>query len=110
MFSLLLNLLIIVVVIATIYQAAKLGLRGIVSLLSLSAVIAALAPGAYAAAKAEQALPTRDLSFDFEGNDRDAKLFNSIVKDRLARTRVAAQHAEHAWTATGIGRKYAGAA
>ena len=110
MYSLLLNLLLALVAIATIWQAAKLGLRGTVSLLSLSAVIAALAPGAYAAAKAESALPVRDLALDYEGNARDAKLFNTIVKDRLARTRVAAQHGQKAWTATNFGRKFAKAA
>jgi hypothetical protein len=92
------------------WKLGALSLKGLVSLLSLGAVIGALAPGAYAAAKAELALPQRDLAFDFDGNDRDAKLFSKIVKDRLARTAMAAERPEYAWRATNIGRKFAEAA
>jgi hypothetical protein len=107
MSNILVNLLLAMAAIAIVYKAAAISLKGIVSIVSLSAVIVALAPGAYAAAKAEMALPVRDLALDYEGNAKDAKLFDTIVKDRVARTRVAAQHGEKAWRATNFGRKFA---
>ena len=107
MINILVNLLLALAAIAIVWKAGSISLKGIVSIVSLSAVIMALAPGAYAAAKAEKALPFRNIALDYEGNVKDAKLFDTIVKDRLTRTRVAAQHAEKAWRATNFGRNFA---
>ena len=106
-YKILLDLVLVLVVIVAIWQVAKLALRALVYLIKLSAVTIALTPRAYAAAKAEAALAARDLAFDFDGKTGDAGLFNAIVKDRLARTRVAAQHSRLAWKATNFGRKLA---
>lgn len=105
--DILLNILTVLAVIAIGWQVAKHGLKGLARLVGLGAVVILVAPGAYAAAKAENSLSARDLSFDYEGNDRDAARFNIIVQDRLRRTRIAAQRPDIVWTATNFGRRFA---
>ncbi len=65
--SFLINTMLALVAIWTTWHAAKLGLKPLVYLVRMAAVTIAVAPGAYAAAKAEAAMPTRDLAFDFDG-------------------------------------------
>lgn len=72
-------------------------------------VMIAVAPGARAAAIAERSLPARDLAFDFDGDRTQAELFDTIVRDRLRRTRQAAQRPELTLKAARIGRQLAGA-
>lgn len=103
----LINMMLALVAIWTAWHAARLGLKALVYLVRMAAVTIAVAPGAYAAEKAEAALPTRDLAFDFDGKQGEARLFNIIVKDRLVRTRVAAQQQDYASAATKLGRHLA---
>ena len=105
-----LSLLLIIPAAIIAWHVARLALRALVSLLTLIAVTVALAPRAYAAAKAERSLPRRDLAFDFEGNADHAKLFSAIARDRLTRTKVAAQFPNQARIANNIGRRFAGSA
>jgi hypothetical protein len=97
----------LVIVTAVIgWQLVKHGTRGLVRLLSLAAVVFAISPGAYAAARAEVSLPSRDLAFDYDGDAKSATLFNTIVKDRLRRTRIAAEYPDTTWIATNFGRRF----
>lgn len=89
-YKLLLDLVLVLVAIAAIWQAAKLGSQALVYLIKLAAVTVALALGVYATAKAERGLPRRDLALDFDGDSGQADRFNTIVRDRIRRTRVAA--------------------
>ena len=107
MYERLLDLLLALAAIAAIWQAAKLGLRALVYLIRLSGVIIAVTPSAYAAAKAEKALPARDLALDFDGNERDAKRLNAVVQARLGLTKVAARYPDLAWKAVSFGREMA---
>lgn len=107
MYHFFLNIVLVLGAIAASVQAAKLALRAVVFVINLAVVTAILGPRAYAAAKAEAALPARDLALDFKGDGAQAKQFNTVVKDRLTRTRVAARHYRHACTATRLGRHLA---
>lgn len=102
-----LNVLLLVFLGVIAWQVSKYILKGIVSLITLGAVTLALAPKAYLAAKAERSLQPRDLAFDFHGSVADAKLFNTIVNDRLSRTRVVSEYPDQAWAATNFGRRFA---
>ena len=108
MVSFALNLLLIVFLGLLAWQVSKYILKGIVSIIIRVAVTLVLSPKAYLAAKAERSLQPRDLAFDFDGNAPDAKLFNAMVKDRLARTKVAAEYPAQAYIANRFGRRFAG--
>lgn len=97
----------ILAILAIGWTLAKHGLKGAAHLIGLGAVVLLIAPGAYAAAKAEKELPSRDLSFNYDGDAAEAAKFNIIVQDRLRRTKIAAQRPDIAWTATNIGRRFA---
>lgn len=108
MVSIALNFLLIMFLGVIAWQVSKYLMKSIVSLITVGAVTLVLAPRACLAAKAEQSLQPRDLAFDFDGNAADAKLINTIVKDRLALTRVASQYPAQAYLATNFGRRLAG--
>lgn len=103
----LLRMLLIILAVIIGWQLVKHGTKGLVHLISLSAVVIAIAPGAYAAARAETALPSRELAFDYDGDTKSATQFNTIVKDRLRRTRIAAEYPDITWIATNFGRQFA---
>lgn len=107
MFSSLIGLAVVFAAIAVAWKVAKAGLMGLVYTINLAAVTALVAPGAYAAGKAEKALPERDLAFDFIGNQADASAFNTIVRDRMRRSRMLAMHTDLTMIATRIGRRLA---
>lgn len=107
MIAVVLNIGLALLVLATIWQAGRLALKGAVWLVEMAVVTIVQAPIAYAAAKAEWALPKRDLAFDYEGSAAEAKLFDSIVQDRLVRTRMAHERPAMTYAVTHFSRRIA---
>ena len=107
MLGVLIDLALVLGTMAVLYKGSQIAAKVLVDLIRLAAVTAIVAPGARASARAEATLPARDLAFNLTGDKASAKLFNTIVEDRLARTRMAAMHPDMTPIAARIGRRLA---
>lgn len=103
MLAVLLN---IAAAIAMIWAAWKC-LNLVAYILHWAAIKARIAVPANAAARAARQLPKRDLTLDFTGDKAEAKLFATIVHDRLVRTRMAHDRPAETYAATRLGRRVA---